>query len=401
MRKIAIVMVLMLLLVGLAPIVHAAGYGSLSGPSTVRAGDTITLSYTIGGGVSGANGSVSYDASQLTLQGYRVSSPGGWQGSFSGNTFLYWDDTLASPVGSATIFTATFTVNGNLQPGTKISVSVSGTVSDGTQDSGASGSWSATIAPPLSKNCDLASMTVTGAAISPSFSANTTNYSASVPFSTTSVQVSAKAADEKAKVTVNNPALTAGGTTAITVTVTAENGDTKVYTIRIAREQDPNYVPSSDDRLADLVVDGQALSPAFSPSTTRYYIWLPYETESVSVSGKAADSKASVSVSQISPLQPGRATDILVTVTAEDKTQQVYTVTVFRAPIHEETDRFLQGDRPEPIQPEPTEPAATQQNNPSEARSDQSLTVVIGIAALLIGAVIGYLLCTITKKRRH
>jgi hypothetical protein len=125
------------------------------------------------------------------------------------------------------------------------------------------------------------------------------------------------------------------------------------------------------------------------------------QTVQENTSGKAADSKASVSVSQISQLQPGRATDILVTVTAEDKTQQVYTVTVFRAPIHEETDRFLQGDRPEPIQPEPTEPAATQQNNPSEARSDQSLTVVIGIAALLIGAVIGYLLCTITKKRRH
>ena len=56
MRKIAIVMVLMLLLVSLAPMVHAAGYGSLSGPSTVRAGDTITLSYTIGGGVSGIAG---------------------------------------------------------------------------------------------------------------------------------------------------------------------------------------------------------------------------------------------------------------------------------------------------------------------------------------------------------
>ena len=115
MRKVAILTVLIILLVSLVPAVHAAGYGSVSGPSTVRAGDTITLSYSIGGGVSGANGSVSYDSSQLTLQGYNVSAPGGWQGSFNGNIFLFWDDTGTSPVNSATIFTATFTVNAILK----------------------------------------------------------------------------------------------------------------------------------------------------------------------------------------------------------------------------------------------------------------------------------------------
>ena len=404
MRKVAILTVLIILLVSLVPAVHAAGYGSVSGPSTVRAGDTITLSYSIGGGVSGANGSVSYDSSQLTLQGYNVSAPGGWQGSFNGNIFLFWDDTGTSPVNSATIFTATFTVNSNLSAGTKISVSVSGTVSDGTNESGTGGSWSATIAPPLSKNCDLSSMTVTGAAISPAFSAGVTSYSASVPFATSSVQVNAKAADEKAKVSVSNPQLVAGGTTAVKVTVTAESGATKTYTINIAREQDPNYVPSSNNKLETLAVEGQTLSPAFSPDTSRYYIWLPYETETVKVSGKAADGKASVSVSEIPALEPGKATDILVTVTAEDKSQLVYTVTAFRAPAHAETDRFLQGERPqepEPTEPAPTEPAQT--SAPAETtNTDWFLTIVIGAAALLIGAVAGYFLCfAVQKKRRY
>lgn len=407
MRKIALFIVLVILLVSLAPTVHAAGYGSLSGPSTVRAGDTITLSYSIGGGVHGANGSVSYDASQLTLQSYNTATPGGWQGSFNGGTYLFYDDSLTNPVGGATIFTVIFTVNQNLTPGTNVSVSVSGTVSDGNQDYGAGGSWSATIAPPLSKNCDLSSMTVTGAAISPAFSAGVTSYSASVPFTTSSVKVDAKAADEKAKVTISNPQLAAGSTTSIQVTVTAENGDTKTYTIRIAREQDPNYVASSNKALESLTVEGQTLSPVFSPEITQYYIWLPYETDQVSISGKAADSKASVSIGDIPTLEPGKAVDIPVTVTAEDKSTQVYTVTVFRAPVHAETDAFLQGVRPP--QPTPTEP---EQSTPSDTtpapapapsttgKNVSTWTIVIGIAALLVGAAAGYFTCSATAKKR-
>lgn len=407
MRKIAIFIALVVLLASLAPAVYAAGYGSLSGPSTVRAGDTITLSYSIGGGVYGANGTMSYDTSQLTLQGYNSTTPGGWQGSFNGNTFLFYDDTLANPVGGATIFTATFTVNENLAPGTTVSVSVSGTVSDGNQDSGAGGSWSATIAPPLSKNCDLASMNVTGAAISPAFSAEVTGYSASVPFATASVQVTAKAADEKAKVTISNPPLAAGGTTAISITVTAENGDTKTYTIRIAREQDPNYIPSNNSKLENLTVEGQTLSPAFSAEIAQYYIWLPYECQAVSVSGKAADGKASVTIGEMPVLEPGKAVDIPVTVTAEDKSTTVYTVTIFRAPTHAETDSFLQGVRPpQPTPTEPTEstPMATE---PAPAPTTTETTgeswiwtVVVGIAALVAGAAIGYFVCSAISKRR-
>ena len=77
--------------------------------------------------------------------------------------------------------------------------------------------YSATIAKPLSGNCKLASLTVSNATISPKFSAGTTSYTASVPFTTSSLKVSAKAEDADAKVTVKNTKLTAGGTTNVTV----------------------------------------------------------------------------------------------------------------------------------------------------------------------------------------
>ena len=399
MKRFCLVLALLVLIGSLALTAFAAGYGSLSGPSTVRAGDTITLSYGIGGGVFGANGTLSYDSSQLTLQGTNSAAPGGWIGEFNGNTFVFYDNSMSNPIQGSTIFTATFTVNPGLTPGTAISVNVSGTVSDGNADSGAGGSWSATIAPPLSGNCDLASLTVSGANISPVFSAGVTSYSASVPFTTSAVQVSATAADGKAKVSVNNPGLVAGGTTNISVTVTAENGATKTYTIRVARAQDPNYVPSNNNKLESLTVEGQILSPVFSPDVTHYYIWLPYETETVSVSGKSQDNKASVSVGEIPALEPGKGTDIAITVTAEDKSQLVYTITAVRAPAHEDVEAFLNGERPQETEPvtEPTEPVLPEE---PAAKPVNLAAIITGVICLLAGAGIGVLVLMMIQKKK-
>ena len=44
----------------------------------------------------------------------------------------------------------------------------------------------------------------------------------------------------KATVNVNCPNLTPGGTMKVTISVTAENGESKVYTINTFRAQDPD-----------------------------------------------------------------------------------------------------------------------------------------------------------------
>ena len=58
--------------------VRAAGSVSLSGPSTVRAGDSITVTFYAGGGIYGGNGTVVYDGALLTLQGYTPQVGGSW-----------------------------------------------------------------------------------------------------------------------------------------------------------------------------------------------------------------------------------------------------------------------------------------------------------------------------------
>lgn len=116
----------------------AAGMqAQLSGPDTVRAGDTITLTFSLNGsGIYGVSGALSYDSSQVTLTGTGQLISGDWQVEFHENSFLAYDNTLAAPInGSAQLFSVTFQVSGSLAPGTVVSISCAGvTASDGLSD---------------------------------------------------------------------------------------------------------------------------------------------------------------------------------------------------------------------------------------------------------------------------
>ena len=81
-KVISILTVLILTLALMLPITvsAASASASLTGPGTVRAGDTITLSFNLNGsGIFGASGTLSYDSSQVTLSGttQKIGSPYG------------------------------------------------------------------------------------------------------------------------------------------------------------------------------------------------------------------------------------------------------------------------------------------------------------------------------------
>ena len=411
MKKFFAYTLIVLLLATQGPTVWAAGSASVKGPGTVRAGDTITVSFSAGGGIYGGSGTVSFDSSQLTLKKYSGSLSGSWKVEFNGNKFVFYDNDMSSPIsGSKTIFKASFTVNKNLEPGTKISVSVGSIkVTDGSKDTGlGTKTYSATIAPPLSGNCKLASLTVSNANISPAFSTGTTSYTASVPFTTSSLKVSAKAEDPDAKVTIKNTKLTAGATTTVSITVKAPNGATKTYTIKVKRAQDPNYVPSSNAKLKQLSVKDFMLSPAFSQDVQQYYVWLPYEVDQISLEAAAEDKKAEVKIGKAENLEAGKATDIPVTVTAEDeKTRITYTVTAIRAPAPSDMAALLNPQTTEPTEEPteestaPTEPAYTA---PIDIRTDTMMIIYLiggGILCLAMGVALGIGIKILADKKKN
>ena len=153
----------------------------------------------------------------------------------------------------------------------------------------------------------------------------------SVPYDVSRISVFAPPEELTASVKINSPTLTPGGTTKVTITVTAESGDQRVYTISVKRSQDPNYVPSDNSNLSSLSVDEFLLSPAFDQATTEYVIYLPFEVDQFKVSATAEDSKASVDIPDVNNLVAGEINMIQVDCIAEDESIKTYTIAVVRA----------------------------------------------------------------------
>lgn len=92
--------------------------------------------------------------------------------------------------------------------------------------------------PAASSNANLASLKPSSGTLTPQFNANTLNYTVEVPYTTTSLSLSAVAADKGAKVAVGGKNALAVGKNTRTVTVTAPSGATKKYTVVITRAAD-------------------------------------------------------------------------------------------------------------------------------------------------------------------
>ena len=106
-------------------------------------------------------------------------------------------------------------------------------------------------------------------------------------------------------------------------TLSFDTGATAVLLVTVA----DSYIKSSDATLSDLTAGGTTVSE-FAASRTQYDVTLPRGTQAGSaaatIGATASDAKASVVLSQAAAL-PGSAT---VTVTAEDGTQMIYTITL-------------------------------------------------------------------------
>lgn len=170
---------------------------------------------------------------------------------------------------------------------------------------------------PLSSNTSLSDITINNVTID-GFSPDTKSYA--VVLNTMNVpQIRAVSQDEKASIVVQQAAEIPGDAT---VTITAEDGTTKmVYTVSFT------YVPlSSNAFLSDLTMDNVTIY-GFEPDTTAYTVDLESDDIPV-IDGVTQDEKASFIVKQANEI-PGDAT---ITVTAEDSTKLIYSVSFSYGP---------------------------------------------------------------------
>ena len=177
--------------------------------------------------------------------------------------------------------------------------------------------------------------------------------------------------------------------------------DDEYFKLKNHGAQDPNYVAGSNTDLAGITVEGFLLSPAFSLENTEYVIWLPYETENITVGATAADSNASVTVEGGENLATGADNVIKVICTAEDGTQKTYTIIAKRAAAHGETTDPTepseaptepQETEPETTEPEETEPvvAPTEPQKPAETCKNSGIPVVVLVLSIAASLAVGF-----------
>ncbi len=99
--------------------------------------------------------------------------------------------------------------------------------------------------PVLSSNANLSNLVLSAGTLSPAFAASTTSYTANVTFGVSSVSITATKADANATIKVNGATVASGtassaiplsiGSNQISITVTAQDGTNKEYTIDVTR----------------------------------------------------------------------------------------------------------------------------------------------------------------------
>ncbi len=335
MRKLLFSLILVL---AILPTKLQAATATLNGPTTVRAGDTITISFVVNGSdISGIQAEVTYNSSQLVFKSYSNKLPTAWKNNHTTSngkvTLLATDDIGSSPLSKANVATISFKVNSSVAVGSTITITVSGKTANtsGSTTETFTATYSKKVEAPLSGNNNLKTLSVKNATLAPSFTPTTTSYSVSVAYSVTKLDISATAEDSAAKVSIANNSLNAGATTNVTVTVTAANGTKKVYTIKAKRAADPNYKASGNNFLAELKVSEALLSPVFNKSRNEYVIYVPFEVDKLTIKAVTEDSKAEVVIAEYDALKVGN-NNIRVDCIAEDSSINSYFLLVVKAP---------------------------------------------------------------------
>jgi hypothetical protein len=298
-------------------------------------------------------------SSNSALAGLSLSS-GSLNPSFASATGSY---TATVPNSASTITvrptvadpTATVTVNGTTVTSGSASTAIPLIVGNNTittvvtaQDGTTTSTYSVTVTRPLSSNADLAGLALSNGSLSPSFAFGTTNYTAAVVNSVSSLTVTPTVVDPTATVTVNGISVTSGsasaaialavGSNTVTTAVTAQDGTTtKAYTVTVTRA-----VPTSTNAdLSNLSLSSGTLTPSFAAGTTSYTAAVVNGISSIKITPTVADLNATVTVNGISVASGSASAAIALAVgsntvttavTAQDgTTTKAYTVTVTRA----------------------------------------------------------------------
>jgi HSP20 family molecular chaperone IbpA len=201
-----------------------------------------------------------------------------------------------------------------------------------------------------SSDATLSSLSLSSGSLSPDFETGTAGYTATVASEVASITVTANINSAHATATVNGTAVASGATSdeiplnfgenTITIAVTAQNGDVKMYTVLVTREK------SNDATLSGLSLSSGSLSPDFAAGTAGYTATVASDVASITVTPVINSPHATATVNGTAiassaasdeiPLNFGENT-ITIDVTAQNGDVKTYSVVVTREKSNDAT----------------------------------------------------------------
>lgn len=171
--------------------------------------------------------------------------------------------------------------------------------------------------PSKASDKALKTLEVTPEGLDPEFDPETTSYTLNVGADVEKLEIKAAPNDEKATVEITGNESLVAGDNAVKITVTAQDGTTRIYIINVKKGE------ATTLGLSSLKINGYTLSPKFSSNVYEYKInVLDPNITKLDVSATANVENAKVEVTGNTNLVKGENT-ITITVTSEDGKEKV------------------------------------------------------------------------------
>ncbi len=335
-----IILSVLMLMVFILPIqTFAAGTFALNNTSGVVYPSSeldLALQYTGDTGVVGFEfEELVYNENKLTFEKGSTPISDSYLGQKEdGGGFLFMLNDLGNAVSgkNVTLFKLDFKLKSAAKVGDRLTVTLKNlAISDATGKALYNGDLTYTVEvkeKPKNTNCNLLLLSAKEGSLTPAFDADSknNNYAITVPHTVDSLTISATTASSLSTYRIIGNENFVIGENIVKITVTAESGAERVYTLTVTK-LDP---PSEDASLSGLTVEEGTLAPAFAPEVTDYTLSVGSDVFSLNFTVTTSDEKANYSITGNEKFVVGE-NKVEIIVTAENGDINKYTITVTRA----------------------------------------------------------------------
>ena len=241
------------MLFSLLQVSYAAGMSVSAGQSTVSVGRTVAFTITVPAGSEAWTYSVAYSAN-LTLESGDL-APMGFEGENRSNQLVFRANDTGT--GSVWISAGSYCVSGvdyDASGSASVSIVSASEPDDSEPDYTPS-------APGKSGNNALSTLTVSAGTLTPAFDPAVTEYTLSLPQGTEKLTLTATPSDSNATVQGDGELTLQEGENTLPLVVTAENGDTKTYTVTAKVAQAPTLFLNFSGAKLGVVKDVEGVTP--------------------------------------------------------------------------------------------------------------------------------------------